>query len=56
MPSAPVRQPTTNMPLDSTPNGAMPTDLQYVATVTSPRDPGGIPGGSQDHTLPNPKD
>ena len=55
MPSSPVRQPTTFMPLDTTPVGSIPADLAHVSTVTSPRDES-IPGGSQDRTLPGPKD
>lgn len=55
MNSAPVRQPTTFFPIDSTPDGAIPADLLYVSTVTSPRDDS-IPGGSQDRIIPNPKD
>ena len=56
MSGSPVRQPTLNMPLDTTLAGAIPADLLFVPTITSTRDSAEIPGGSQDRTIPGPKD
>ena len=56
MSGSPVRQPTLNMPLDTTPNGGIPNDVISIPSVTSTRHPGVIAGGSQDKVVPNPKD